>query len=101
MSKKKKIKEKFKQIDDYDQVNELDVTDRNIRHDSPIRDQMRIHVKRNSDLEIIPIHIKSTEQNDDGELTAKSENSNRGDIGPKRKNDHFRDHSTSNLLFNK
>lgn len=77
LSKSKKKQEKLKQIDEYDQINELEHTDRNIRHDSPIRDQMRINVGKRADfeLDVLPIHIKSTEQNEDGELTAKSDDS--------------------------
>jgi len=95
---KKKPKVQFKQIDDLDQNNELQNTDRNVLSESPIQDQQRIHVKCNSDLEIFPIHIKSTEQNEDGELTAKSDDSQCIPM-PKRRADHFRDNSTSNLII--
>ena len=64
--------QRIQNIREYDEMNEINQTDRDIRNDSPIRDFNRIVIKRASDtpdnLEIHPIHIHST--GNDGEDTA-------------------------------
>lgn len=100
-------KDQLDQVNDYDEFdsNELQLTDRNIRNESPIKGTRRIVVLRPSDLEardyeIRPIKIGGLNDPEDVEFTGKSDDEAPGKKKKKKKKDHFRENSKTSLIKN-
>ena len=70
-------------------------------NDSPIKDSHRIVVQRGSDtMDVVPVHIIDTHQDNDAEATAGDEDSPRL-MKRLERNEHYRNKSERNLAPNK